>query len=71
MYTDRKEVDSGALALGLCNSQFMLQKNPQNFYGKQHEHSFSLTNFQVSWSSLTSHFMSDGWFYVFLNLFSW
>lgn len=24
--TDRKEVDSGALALGLCNSQFMLQK---------------------------------------------
>lgn len=26
MYTDRKEVDSGELALGLCNSQFMLQK---------------------------------------------
>lgn len=55
MYTDRKEVDSGALAMA-CVIVSSCCKKPSELHSKQHEHSFSLTNFQVSWvNNFTFH----------------
>lgn len=47
MHIDRKEVDSEELALNLCNSQFMLQKTPQNFCGKQRDNVNILSSSQI------------------------